>query len=244
MKVLGLIPARYASSRFPGKPLAELLGKTMIQRVCEQVGQAKSIDHFAVVTDDQRILTHVQSIGYQVFDSKSTHESGTDRCAEIATQFPDFELVVNIQGDEPFIQPEQIDLLVNFMKKEDYEIGTLTKKITDSEKILNPNIVKMVFSKNGKALYFSRSPIPHQRGIDSTDWLLKGDFYKHIGLYAFRRKALLEVSTLAISSLEKQEKLEQLRWLENGYSIGVKETKLETFGIDTPADLEKAKRKI
>ncbi len=244
MKVLGLIPARYASTRFPGKPLALLGGKTMIERVCEQVEKAKTIHQFAVVTDDERIFKHIQKLGHPVFDSNPAHQSGTDRCAEVAAEFSDFDLVVNIQGDEPFIQPEQIDLLVNFMKKSDFKIGTLAKKITEAEKIFNPNIVKTVFDKNGKGLYFSRSPIPHQRGFDEKDWITKGTFYKHIGLYAFRRKVLLEVAKLETSTLEKSEKLEQLRWLENGYSIGIKETHLETVGIDTPSDLEKAKKKM
>ena len=164
MKVLALIPARFASTRFPGKPLTILGGKTMIQRVCEQVSKAKTIDHLAVVTDDERIFDHVKSLGYSVYDSDPNHPSGTDRCAEIALQLDEYEIVVNIQGDEPFILPSQIDLLVSYFIKNEYQIGTLAKRIYKTEKILNPNIVKTVFGKNGRALYFSRSPIPHIRG--------------------------------------------------------------------------------
>jgi len=240
MKVLALIPARFASTRFPGKPLAVLGGKTMIQRVCEQVSKAKKIDHLAVVTDDERIFDHVKSLGYSVYDSDPNHPSGTDRCAEVAAQYEDYEIVVNIQGDEPFILPSQIDLLVSFFIKNEFQIGTLAKRIFKTEKIFNPNIVKAVFGKNGRALYFSRSPIPHIRGKKQEDWQENGKFFKHIGLYAFRRKVLLEVSQLPASLLEKSESLEQLRWLENGYSIGIVETSEETIGIDTPEDLEKA----
>jgi len=240
MKVLALIPARFASTRFPGKPLAVLGGKTMIQRVCEQVSKAKKIDHLAVVTDDERIFDHVKSLGYSVYDSDPNHPSGTDRCAEVAAQYEDYEIVVNIQGDEPFILPSQIDLLVSYFIKNEFQIGTLAKRIFKTEKIFNPNIVKAVFGKNGRALYFSRSPIPHIRGKKQEDWQENGKFFKHIGLYAFRRKVLLEVSQLPASLLEKSESLEQLRWLENGYSIGIVETSEETIGIDTPEDLEKA----
>ncbi len=277
MKVLALIPARFASSRFPGKPLVQLGGKTMIQRVCEQVSKAEEIDDFAVVTDDERIFRHVQSIGYQVFNSDPDHQSGTDRCAEIAKQMPEFDIVVNVQGDEPFIQPTQIDLLVSFLKSSDFQIATLCKRITpstnvehrlpkgtrrshetasslsgdearNSSELFNPNVVKTVFDKNGKALYFSRSPIPHVRGFDESQWIQKGKFYKHIGLYAFRQMTLLEIAHLPQglsrtgfgSELEKSESLEQLRWLENGYSIGITETTEETIGIDTPEDLAKA----
>ncbi len=240
MKVLALIPARFASTRFPGKPLAILGGKTMIQRVCEQVEKASLIDHFAVVTDDERIYKHVKSLGYSVYDSDPAHPSGTDRCAEVAPQLPDYKVVVNVQGDEPFILPEQIDSLVSFFIKSEFQIGTLAKRIFKTEKILNPNIVKAVFGKNGRALYFSRSPIPHIRGKKQEDWQENGKFFKHIGLYAFRRKVLNDVSKLPASPLEKSESLEQLRWLENGYSIGIVETTEETIGIDTPQDLEKA----
>ena len=255
MKVLALIPARFASTRFPGKPLAVLGGKTMIQRVCEQVSKAESIDQLAVVTDDERIFSHVQSIGYQVFMSDPNHQSGTDRCAEIAKQMTDFEIIVNIQGDEPFIQPEQIDLVARLPQPpinpggesrktaEAYhfpQIGTLIKKITDSKDIFNPNVVKAIFDATGKALYFSRSPIPYLRGVKEKDWFEKSVFHKHIGIYSFRREALLQVSKLKQSRLEKAESLEQLRWLENGFSIMTGETKFETIGIDTPEDLVKA----
>ncbi len=240
MKVLALIPARFASSRFPGKPLAVLGGKTMIQRVCEQVSKAESIDQVAVVTDDERIFSHVDSIGFRVFMSDPNHQSGTDRCAEIAEQMSDFDIIVNVQGDEPFIQPEQIDLVARLPQNEGHQIGTLVKKITDPKDIFNSNVVKAVFGTNGKALYFSRAPMPHLRGIKKENWFKKGIYYKHIGIYSFQRKALLQVSKLKQSRLEKSESLEQLRWLENGFSIITGETEFETIGIDTPEDLDKA----
>ena len=255
MKVLALIPARFASTRFPGKPLAILGKKTMIQRVCEQVSKAKSVDQLAVVTDDERIFRHVQSIGYQVFMSDPNHQSGTDRCAEIAEQMTDFDIIVNVQGDEPFIQPEQIDLVARLPQppvnpgeknrksapeNEYNQIGTLVKKIIAPEDIFNPNVVKAVFDATGKALYFSRSPIPHLRGVEKENWFKKGVFYKHLGIYSFCREALLQVSKLEQSRLEKTESLEQLRWLENGFSIITGETQFETIGVDTPADLEEA----
>jgi len=256
MKVLALIPARFASTRFPGKPLVKIGKKTMVQRVCEQVSKAKSVDALAVVTDDERIFSHVQSIGYQVFMSNPEHQSGTDRCAEVAALLPDYDIIVNVQGDEPFILPEQIDLVANLFhppvnpggpnslspEGNETQIGTLVKKITTPEKIFNPNIVKAVFDKTGKALYFSRSPIPFLRGIAQEKWAEENDFYKHIGIYAFRRNALLTLAKLPTSVLEKAESLEQLRWLENGFSIKTAVTDSETFGIDTPDDLEKAEQ--
>ena len=241
MKVLGVIPARYASSRFPGKPLVDIQGKTMIQRVYEQAMKAKSLSKVIVATDDERIFNHVKSFKGEVMMTSDVHQSGTDRCAEVINQLSSeaFDAVVNIQGDEPFINPSQIDSVVEVLKKEQFMIATLVKRVHTEGVIHNPNIVKAVFSSEGKALYFSRSPIPYLRNIPTDEWLSKGEFYKHIGLYAYKSSVLKEIALLPPSRLEQLESLEQLRWLENGYAIGIAETDLETIGIDTPEDLLK-----
>lgn len=241
MKVLGVIPARYASSRFPGKPLVDIQGKTMIQRVYEQAMKAKSLSKVIVATDDERIFNHVKSFKGEVMMTSDVHQSGTDRCAEVVNQLSSeaFDAVVNIQGDEPFINPSQIDSVVEVLKKEQFMIATLVKRVHTEGVIHNPNIVKAVFSSEGKALYFSRSPIPYLRNTPTDEWLSKGEFYKHIGLYAYKSAVLKEIALLPPSRLEQLESLEQLRWLENGYAIGIAETDLETIGIDTPEDLLK-----
>ena len=256
MKILGIIPARYASTRFMGKPLVEIDGKTMIHRVYEQVKKAKSLSKIIVATDDDRIFNHVKSFGGDVMMTSEKHQSGTDRCAEVVNNLmrheilkkmmPNkpiketlFDAVVNIQGDEPFIDPSQINKVVEILNNSRFPIATLVKKMENQEDILNPNIVKCVFSNNNKALYFSRSPIPYLRNIDDTDWHKTGEFYKHIGLYAYRTTVLNTIAQLLPSRLEKLESLEQLRWLENGYEIGVAITDIETIGIDTPEDLKK-----
>lgn len=232
---LGIIPARYASTRFPGKPLALIGGKTMIQRVCEQVQQAALLSDFLVATDDDRIADHVKALGFRVEITSDNHLSGTDRCAEVALRHPGYGLIVNIQGDEPFIQPEQIDLLIASMQgRPEFAIGTLVKHISDPTQIQHPNVVKTVFSDRAGALYFSRQPIPYLRQAQS-----EGPYFKHIGMYAFTRDALLQVAALPPSRLEQLESLEQLRWLENGFRILVVETMLETFGVDTPDDLQR-----
>ena len=238
MKILGIIPARYASSRFPAKPLVDIAGQTMIERVYRQVKKSKSITKIIVATDHSKIFDHVISFGGNACMTSETHASGTDRCFEVLTKENEqFDYVINIQGDEPFIAPEQIDLLASLLDGIT-ELATLSKKIEGSEQLFNPNIVKIVSSADGKALYFSRSPIPHIRNVDQTEWLSRHNFYKHIGMYAYRADILKQITTLSISSLEKAESLEQLRWLENGYSINVVETDFETIGIDTPEDLE------
>lgn len=240
MKILGIIPARYASTRFPAKPLVDIAGQTMIERVYRQVKKSKSITKIIVATDHSKIFDHVISFGGNACMTSETHASGTDRCFEVLTKENEqFDYVINIQGDEPFIAPEQIDLLASLLDGIT-ELATLSKKIEGSEQLFNPNIVKIVSSADGKALYFSRSPIPHIRNVDQTEWLSRHNFYKHIGMYAYRADILKQITTLIISSLEKAESLEQLRWLENGYSINVVETEFETIGIDTPEDLEKA----
>lgn len=238
--VLGIIPARYASTRFPAKPLVDIAGKSMIQRVYEQVKKSVLIKDAVVATDNQQIFDHVKSFGGQVYMTEESHVSGTDRCYEALTlQKEKYEYVINIQGDEPFIQPEQIDLLAKLLDGKT-EIATLVKKITDQEQLFNPNIVKAVVAENKQALYFSRSVVPHIRNTPEADWLNKHTFYKHIGMYAYRTDILKQLTALAISPLEKAESLEQLRWLENGYRIKTAETKTETIGIDTPEDLQKA----
>jgi 3-deoxy-manno-octulosonate cytidylyltransferase (CMP-KDO synthetase) len=237
---IGIIPARYASTRFPAKPLVDIGGKSMIQRVYEQVRKSKSISKVVVATDHEEIFDHVKKFGGEVCLTKETHVSGTDRCYEALTfQQETFDYVINIQGDEPFIQPEQIDLLASKLDG-NTEIATLIKAIDNEEYLFNPNVVKAVINKKHEALYFSRSPIPHIRNTPEGDWLTKQTFYKHIGMYAYRSDVLKQLTLLAVSSLEKAESLEQLRWLENGYKIMTAETTTETMGIDTPEDLKKA----
>jgi 3-deoxy-manno-octulosonate cytidylyltransferase (CMP-KDO synthetase) len=239
-RIIGIIPARYASSRFPAKPLADIAGKSMIQRVYEQVKKSKSITTVVVATDHQEIYNHVKKFGGEVCMTKESHVSGTDRCYETLTlQNESFNYIINIQGDEPFIQPEQIDLLSSLLDGHT-EIATLVKIIDQQEQLFNVNVVKAVVSKNNEALYFSRSTIPHIRNTNEAEWLGKHIFYKHIGMYAYRSDILKQLTALEVSSLEKAESLEQLRWLENGFKIKVAETETETIGIDTPDDLEKA----
>lgn len=241
-KTLGVIPARYASSRFPGKPLVDIRGKSMIQRVYEQVGKAELVDEVVVATDDQRIFDHVRNFGGQVEMTATDHRSGTDRCAEIASRFVDADLVINVQGDEPFIDPRQIDQVVHpLLSNKETEISTLAKKLTEAGALFNPNVVKVVFNRRRQALYFSRSAIPYFRDLDPTHWLEKGDYYKHIGIYGFRRAVLLKVAEEAPGVLEQCESLEQLRWMEAGYHIQVNITEWDTLGIDHPEDLEKLK---
>ena len=243
MKFLGIIPARYASTRFPGKPLAELYGKPMIQHVYAQV--RATVDELVVATDDERIVEAVQRFGGHVVITSTAHQSGTDRCYEAFLKVDhQADVVINIQGDEPFIQPEQIALLKNCFSSTDTQIATLVKPFNrddDYEQtLLNPNTPKVVLNNRGEAIYFSRSVIPYIRGQEYPAWLKTHTFYKHIGLYAFRPDILKEITALPRSSLEIAENLEQLRWLQNGYIIKTAITCQETVGIDTPEDLEKA----
>lgn len=243
-KSLGIIPARFASTRFPGKPLVEISGKTMIRRVYEQASMS-GLSEVVVATDDKRIFNHVIDFGGNVVMTSPKHTSGTDRCAEVAAlpEFADVEIIVNIQGDEPFIQPSQIDLATDVLiKNKNCPIATLAKQIEQAEALFNPNVVKVVFGENRQALYFSRSPVPYLRSVPEAEWLAQGRFFKHIGLYAFHREALLAVAALPPGQLERAESLEQLRWLENGYAIGVALTVIETTGIDVPEDLLKVGR--
>ena len=242
MKFLGIIPARYASTRFPAKPLAMLGGKTVIQRVYEQV--AGVLDDAYVATDDERIEAAVKAFGGKVVMTSVHHKSGTDRCYEACTKIGgEFDVVVNIQGDEPFIQPSQLDAVKACFEDVTTQIATLVKPFTadDAFAVLeNVNSPKVVVNKNWNALYFSRSIIPYQRNAEKQDWLKGHTYYKHIGLYAYRTEVLKEITMLPQSSLELAESLEQLRWLENGYKIKVGISEVETIGIDTPQDLERA----
>ncbi|MGM9699642.1 MAG: 3-deoxy-manno-octulosonate cytidylyltransferase [Prevotella sp.] len=242
MNFIALIPARYASTRFPGKPLAILGGKSVIQRVYEQV--SKVVDATYVATDDQRIYDAVVAFGGKVVMTRSDHKSGTDRIEEAAEKIGgDYDVVVNVQGDEPFIQASQIETVSKCFDDPATQIATLGKPFgNDIEAISNPNSPKIVVDKKGFALYFSRSVIPFVRGVDSKEWPSAYPFLKHLGLYAYRRAVLREVTQLPQGTLEKAESLEQLRWLENGYKIRVGLTDIETVGIDTPADLERAEK--
>lgn len=245
MKVLAIIPARYASTRFPAKALAMIAGKSMIQRVYEQVKKAEIVDKIIVATDDERIFQQLESFGGTVEMTSTEHPSGTDRCAEVAVRHSDFDYIVNIQGDEPFIQPTQIERAVRpLLDNSSLEIATLAKLIEDDEHLFNSNVVKVVFGTHQQALYFSRQTIPFVRDREKGTWREKHAFYKHIGLYAFRRSSLLELTKLQESKLEQAERLEQLRWLENGYKIHVALTDLETQGVDTPEDLERLMKNL
>lgn len=238
--ILGIIPSRFQSTRFPGKPLVDIDGKSMIRRVYEQASRSDRLDRVVVATDDARIFDHVRSFGGEVLMTGDKHPSGTDRCAEAARHFPAAKVILNIQGDEPFIQPEQIDLLAEtLLNTPRTPIATLAKAITEIRVLQNPNIVKVVFSKKGEAIYFSRNAIPFVRGAAPETWLERHTFYKHIGLYAFRRTALNRIARLAPTALESAESLEQLRWLEHGFRIAIGITNLETIGIDTPEDLDR-----
>lgn len=242
MKYLALIPARYASTRFPGKPLAMLGGKLVVQRVYEQASLA--FDEVYVCTDDERILSAVQAFGGKAVMTGSDLRSGTDRCWQACERIgTDADVIVNIQGDEPFVQKSQLDAVKACFLDEQTQIATLVKPFSpdDSfETLSNPNSPKVVVDKNMRALYFSRSVIPYLRGVEQRDWLSSHTFYKHIGLYAYRREVLRQISQLPPGMLEKAESLEQLRWLENGLVIKVALTDVETVGIDTPSDLQRA----
>ncbi len=242
MKVIAIIPARYASTRFPGKPLAILGGKTVIRRVWEQVSRV--IDDVAVATDDRRIAEAVEAFGGRAVITSPDHRSGTDRCYEAYCLIGgEYDVVVNVQGDEPFISPSQIRALTACFDDERTDIATLVKPFAPSdgiEALENPNSPKVVIDNESRAIYFSRSVIPYLRGVERSEWLARHTFYKHIGMYAFRRDVLREVTSLPQSSLERAESLEQLRWLENGYKIGVGITDIETVWIDTPEDLARA----
>jgi len=242
MKFIAIIPARYTSTRFPGKPLADMAGKPMIQRVYEQVN--KAVAEVWVATDDSRIFDTVGSFGGHAVMTSPDHRSGTDRIQEAYTIInKQFDVIINVQGDEPFIQPVQIEALKNCFDSDKVQLATLVKpfrKEDGFDVLFNSNSPKVVINKRNEAIYFSRSIIPYIRDVHHTEWLDRHTFYKHIGMYAYRPDILNEITQLPQSLLEKAESLEQLRWIENGYRIRVGYTDLETIGIDTPEDMEKA----
>ncbi|GAB3538279.1 3-deoxy-manno-octulosonate cytidylyltransferase [Pontibacter brevis] len=244
MDVLGIIPARYASTRFPGKPLTDIKGKSMIQRVYEQA-QKSSLAEVLVATDDQRILDHVTGFGGKAVMTGTHHQSGTDRCFE-AFKLHDmpYEYIINIQGDEPFIKPEQIDLVASCFQKPQTQLATLIKKIDSAEELHNVNAPKVVINQNKEALYFSRQPIPYCRNVPHDIWHMQHTYFKHIGIYGYRADILEQITQLPPSSLELAESLEQLRWLEHGFRITTALTAFETVGIDTPEDLLKVQKHL
>jgi len=245
MKILGVIPSRYASSRFPAKPLASIGNKTMVQMVYAQAKKSSLLDEVYIATDHQLIEAHIQGFGGNVMMTSENHRNGTERIFEVVSRISEeYDAIVNIQGDEPFIQPEQIDMLCEAISQPKVDIATLAKKIDIEEDLFNPDVVKVIFNDNQKALYFSRQAIPYFRSEEKKDWIESFDYYKHIGLYAYKTQVLKDLIELAPSRLEQAESLEQLRWLEAGYNIYIRETKLESFGIDRPEDIEKALKQL
>ena len=236
MKVIGIIPARHDSSRFPGKPLANILGKSMIERVYNQCKKCELLSDVIVATDDEVILKHVQSFGGEAMMTSKDHQSGTDRCNEIAQKLTEsYDVVVNIQGDEPYINPNQIKEIIGLFEDKETQIGTIAKKITDFEIVAEENSPKVIFDKNKMALNFCRSIA----NISS-----ESTYFKHIGIYAFRKNTLKDICKLPQSKNEIRERLEQLRWLDNGYKVTVGITAFESFSVDTPEDIEKIEQKM
>ncbi len=244
--IIGIIPARYASSRFPGKPLADIGGMTMIERVYRQA--SKAIDEVVVATDDERIYDCVKGFGGRVVMTSPNHPSGTDRCHEAYKQSGSTaEIIINIQGDEPFVEPEQIESLCDCFKDKEVKLATLVRRFDKSkgfEALFDPNLVKVVTDENGMALYFSRSVIPYVRSYPWQEWLDRAAYLTHVGMYGYRAETLGEIIKLPRSPLETAESLEQLRWLQAGYRIQTAVTEYDNIGIDTPEDLEEARRRI
>jgi 3-deoxy-manno-octulosonate cytidylyltransferase (CMP-KDO synthetase) len=238
MNIIGIIPARFASTRFPGKPLIDIGGKSMIQRVYEQCKKATSLSDVIVATDDERIATHVKSFGGKVAMTKINHQSGTDRCEEVMQTYTGLcDAIINIQGDEPFIDPEQINTLANVFYQPHVQLVTLKKKMELEADILNPNMVKVITNQQGEAIYFSRSPIPYRRNPEANII-----YYKHIGIYGYRKETLTAITQLPLGILEQAENLEQLRWIEHGFNIMLVETSIENIAIDTPDDLARVEK--
>lgn len=248
MTTLAIIPARYASTRFPGKPLALLCGKPVIQWVWERVSAVGAVNEAVVATDDRRILEAVESIGGRAMMTSDQHRSGTDRCGEVLKALEAegrrYDVVVNVQGDEPFVEARQLESLLESFASPETEIASLMTPIKDWEELQSPNNVKVVCNLRHEALYFSRQPIPHLRGADQKEWPARQTYYKHVGIYAFRAEVLKRVVALPPSALEGSESLEQLRWLDNGYRIRMSVTDHTNIGIDTPEDLALAERKL
>lgn len=239
MRILGIIPARYNSSRFPGKPLTNIAGKSMIQRVYQQAKKCELLSKVVVATDDDRIFSHVNNFKGEVMMT-GEHNSGTERCNALFQDLKkEFDVVINIQGDEPFINPEQIAQVSKLFEYEETTITTLVKQIKNADELLDENTVKVVFDKNHLVLNFSRLPIPQPKSFDTEKWFVLNKFYKHIGIYGYKTKVLQEICKLQPTKKEISEKLEQLRWLENGYKIKVDITAFESISIDVPKDIEK-----
>ena len=243
MSILGIIPARYASTRFPGKPLVVIDGKTMIQRVYERSLQSVSLAKVIVATDNDAINNHVALFGGHVMMTNEHYRSGTERCQEVVEKLrlagETYDYVINIQGDEPYIEPGQIDQVADCFSNSGTQLATLIRKITMVEELTNPNVVKVVIDNKDTALFFSRSPIPYTRGSDPKEWLSATTYYKHIGIYGYQPSVLGKIVALPPSTLELAESLEQLRWLEHGYRIQTQITEYESIAIDTPTDLLK-----
>ena len=244
MKILGIIPARYGSTRFEGKPLALINGKMMIQRVYEQAKKADKLAEVVVATDDERIFNAVVGFGGKVVMTSANHKSGTDRCREVVDKIgTGFDAVINIQGDEPYINPLQINQIAELISDKNTPLASLCKPISDYDELVNHNAVKVVFDKDGKALYFSRYAIPFMRNVeDDKIWMSKRTFYKHIGIYAYKCDVLKEISAMPQSGLELAESLEQLRWLENGYTVRMGVTEFESYSVDVPEDITKIEK--
>ncbi|AFM06261.1 3-deoxy-D-manno-octulosonate cytidylyltransferase [Bernardetia litoralis DSM 6794] len=244
MKIIAIIPARYASSRFPAKVLADINGKPMIERVFNQAKKAAKLSDVFIATDNQIVFDKVKEFTQNVLMTSDSHISGTDRIAEAALILEkkniEFDFIINIQGDEPFIQPLQIDSLATILvENKNTQLATLVSKIKDSETLFDSNVVKAIFDTNHKAIYFSRNPIPFVRNTEKNNWLSEHTFYRHIGMYAYQKQVLQQITKLKPSTLELAESLEQLRWIENGFEIQIAITPFESIGIDTPEDLEK-----
>lgn len=239
--IIGIIPARYASTRLPGKPLANILGKSMLQRVYEQSSKSKFLKRVVVATDDERIFDHVKNFGGDVVMTAEHHPSGTDRCWDAAQQVDEtFNYVINVQGDEPFINPKQIDELASVLQDGSIELATQMVAVNSYDLLEDKGEVKIVLNKNDEAMYFSRSIIPFIKNVDEKDWLDHHTYYRHVGMYAYRKDILEKITKLPVSSLEKAESLEQLRWIENGFKIKCVATNYDSHCVDTPEDLEKA----
>jgi 3-deoxy-manno-octulosonate cytidylyltransferase (CMP-KDO synthetase) len=242
-RVVAVIPARYASTRLPGKPLADIAGRPMVVRVAERAREARTIADVLVATDDERIRDAVERAGFRAVMTSAACGSGTDRIAEAVKEEPGADIIVNVQGDEPLIPPAMIDEAVQpLLDDPSIDVGTLVKRVRTPEELRNPSLPKVVLDLRGRCLYFSRSVVPHCRDLDPAQWLAAGTWYRHIGLYVFRREMLLRFPTLAQTPLERMEKLEQLRILEHGYRITAAVTELESLAVDTPEDLERARQ--
>lgn len=245
IKATGIIPARFASTRFPGKPLIDLAGMSMLQRVYEQCKLSKNLSRIIIATDDERILTHAKSFAAEVCMTSESHPSGTDRCAEVALKMNiETDVIINIQGDEPLINPSQIDLLANCFVDPKTQIATLIKVIDSEDVLFNTNTPKVILDAENFAIYFSRECIPHLRNKEKQDWLSLHTFYQHIGIYAYKKNVLQEITKLKPSVLEKAESLEQLRWIEHQYKIKTAITNEETLAIDTPDDVYRVLQKL